>query len=150
MALLAAGLAVLTPSVWCPCDLIALWPLVDHEWSDTLIPAYSTGLALWSPVVTILGETGGLSSQPGSQAHRLTGRPVCAHGVWRSGPEGPQETPAAWRAKRQLKRLGGGRGRPGEEEVSSQLGSPLRLGSTHAFLECIYQASVLPALVKGH
>lgn len=29
-------------------------------------------------------------------------------------------------------------------------GQPLRLGSSHAFLEQIYQAAALPAVVKGH
>lgn len=46
--------------MWYPCDLLALWPLVDHEWSDTLIPTDSTGLALVEPFgKPPRGKTGG-------------------------------------------------------------------------------------------
>lgn len=136
MALLATGLAVLTQP---QCDALVASLLCGLLWimnggGRPLFQLIPPGWLSWSSLASLLGER--QSSSADSQADRA----LCTLCVWHSGPEGPQETPAAWRAKRWVKRLewNGGRGRPGEEKVASELGSLRRLGSAHAFLEQMY------------
>lgn len=91
VALLAIGLAVLTQP---QCDTLVASLLcgflrIMNEGDRPLFQLIPLGWPPWSPLASLLGER--QSSSADSQANRA----LCTVCGWQSGPEGPQETPAA-------------------------------------------------------